>query len=115
MDKFLSVADIFCHTFIGHEGLGLTVLEAMRAGLPVIASNIGGPTEIIKKPNQGILINPGESVLLAKNIKFLLDNPEYSKMLQKNGQARILEKFNYSNWTSQWIKFLSYVLQKDAL
>ena len=55
------------------ETFGVVYIEAMACGKPVIASDIGGPKEIIT-PDTGILVPPGNSEALSKAIEFMLDN-----------------------------------------
>lgn len=58
------------------EPFGRVIIEAMQLSLPVIASNIDGPAEIIENGKDGILFNPGDSKDLARAIKFLINNPQ---------------------------------------
>jgi glycosyltransferase involved in cell wall biosynthesis len=51
------------------EGFGLTVIEGFAAGLPVIASNIDGPREIMNMLNAGLSVNPGDPADLAEKIE----------------------------------------------
>ncbi len=102
MENFLAIIDIFCHTYIGAEGLGLTILEAMQAGRPVIATNSGGPCEIIKNAEEGILISPGSAELLSSTIKDLLADEKRQSLIRTNAKKRIEETFNYSKWVFKW-------------
>jgi len=52
-----------------YEGFGLTVIEGFAAGLPVIASNIDGPKEIMDILNAGLLVKPGDPIDLAEKIE----------------------------------------------
>ena len=52
-----------------YEGFGLTIVEGFVSGLPVIASNIDGPKEIMNMLNAGILVNPGDAADLAEKIE----------------------------------------------
>lgn len=61
------------------EGFPLTLLEAMRAGLPIIATNVGGNPEAIGKA--GILIDPGQPKILADAITRLLNEPSLAAQL----------------------------------
>jgi glycosyltransferase involved in cell wall biosynthesis len=57
-----------------YEGFGLTIVEGFAAGLPVIASNIDGPKEIMNILNAGLLVNPGDPVDLAEKIEKVYDS-----------------------------------------
>ncbi|MDR2622904.1 MAG: glycosyltransferase family 4 protein, partial [Dysgonamonadaceae bacterium] len=57
-----------------YEGFGLTVIEGFAAGLPVIASDIDGPKEILEILNAGLLVNPGDPADLAEKITEVYEN-----------------------------------------
>jgi len=60
-------ADVFVHPGVWPEPFGRTILEAMQAGLPVVATNVGGPAETI--PQSELLCEPGDPVALADCIE----------------------------------------------
>lgn len=67
-----------CDVFVApsrYESFGLILLEAMRAGKPVIAGRVGGMTDIVEDGGNGILVPPGDSVALAQALSQLLDSP----------------------------------------
>jgi len=82
--ELLTGLDIFVLTS-KFEGLPLTVVEAMFAGLPIIATNVGGISEVVKNEVGGFLINPPSREKLIEKISYLIKNPlERRKMGQKN-------------------------------
>lgn len=76
------------------EGLPMVALEAMAAGKPVIATNVGGTPELIKDGDNGILIEPRDSRQLAEAIKKLLVNTPLSESLGRRGQESVLNRFS---------------------
>lgn len=68
------------------EGISLSILEAMAAGLPVIASRVGGTPEIIRHKENGILIPVGDSQALADNLARLLEDPALARQLGDAGR-----------------------------
>jgi len=74
------------------EGLPLTILEGMCAGLPIIASNIGGIPELVEHNNNGFLVNNNANQL-ACYIKMMLDNPTLRK--EMGARSRKLYQSNY--------------------
>ncbi|MDB9302597.1 glycosyltransferase family 4 protein [Halorubrum ezzemoulense] len=71
LNKYYEASDIFVHPGIWPEPFGRTLLEAMQADLPIVATNIGGPKDIV--PNKELLCPPRDSEQLAKSIKLAED------------------------------------------
>ncbi|MCK5084568.1 MAG: glycosyltransferase family 4 protein, partial [Candidatus Pacebacteria bacterium] len=67
------------------EGFGITFLEAMAHGTPVIGGNVGGTKELIKNGENGFLVNPGDYKDLADKISIILDNDLIREKFIKNG------------------------------
>ena len=76
------------------EPFGLVLLEAMRAGLPVIASNAGGVPEIISNGVNGLLFEPEDFEGLANALARIAQNPEVAARLQREGKKTIVERFS---------------------
>ncbi len=68
------------------EGYGLTLLEAMALGVPVIAAAADGPKEIIRHKMNGWLVPPADALSLAEAVIELLSKPELAKSLSTRGQ-----------------------------
>ncbi len=93
LPKFYHQADIFCAPSIGFESFGIVLLEAMAAGLPVVASDIAGYRTLIVDGQEGFLTPPGQVEALAKALGCLLDRPELRRQMGRLGQ---LKASNYS-------------------
>ncbi|MGR5120676.1 glycosyltransferase family 4 protein [Vibrio astriarenae] len=74
MGDWFEAADIQIHPSHS-EGLGSVILEGMKAGLPVVGSNVGGIPEVIRHEETGLLSTSGCGVTLAKNILRLYSDP----------------------------------------
>lgn len=70
------------------EGFGLALVEAMAAGLPVIASNIDGPASIVADGVDGLLFESGSHEQLADKIALLIHSPSLADKLRRNGRAK---------------------------
>jgi sucrose synthase len=81
------------------EAFGLTILEAMHSGLPVFATQFGGPLEIIENGESGVLINPTEPEEMAAKISAFLaeaaGNPRYWQGFSDKGLARAQASFTW--------------------
>lgn len=86
-------ADLLVHTSITPEPFGQVIVEGMAAGLPVIASNEGGPTETVVHGETGLLITPGKPAVLADSIRYLLEHPEERQRMSENGIKRVEQHF----------------------
>ncbi len=75
------------------ESFGLVALEAMQMGRPVIASNVGGLSEIILHEETGLLIPPHNPSALSVAIRFLLEHPEMAIAMGIKGRKRAIETF----------------------
>lgn len=84
--RLLLSFDIFvlCSKF---EGLPITIIEAMFAGLPIIASNVGGIGELVKDGRNGFLIGKENPAQLAEKIIYLIKNPQERIRMGQNSLA----------------------------
>ena len=73
----------------------------MARGLPVIASKLGGPAEIITHGVDGLLIEPGDERALVSAITHLLDDPATCKQLVQAARTTIQERFMIEKNTKQ--------------
>ncbi|HBK86978.1 MAG TPA: hypothetical protein DDZ53_13200 [Firmicutes bacterium] len=96
----LAAADVFVLPSL-QEALGLVVLEAMAAGLPVIASHVGGIPELINDGQQGLLVLPADSAELARAVAPLLADKEQAARLGTAGRKRVLAQFTAENMWQQ--------------
>jgi len=77
------------------EGLPNAVLEYMAAGLPVIATKVGGIPEIIEDGVHGLLVPPEDSGALAAALLRMLRDTRFAERLAKAGREHVIAKFNF--------------------
>ena len=85
--SLLAGADIYCQPNVEPEAFGLSLIEALAAGLPVVTSAIGGAKEIVDE-TCGVLVAPRDSAALAAQLAALLENRGHRGRLASNGPAR---------------------------
>ncbi len=76
------------------EGLSNTLLESMAAGVPVVATRVGGAGEVVEDGENGLLVSPGDPDALATAICRLLEAPEFALELGKAARRRVTELYS---------------------
>jgi glycosyltransferase involved in cell wall biosynthesis len=92
--EYLGLAQIFL-LITQWEGLPLSTLEAMRTGLPMIGSRVGGIPEQITDGENGFLVDRGDVDELAKRLRTLVSSPQMRKKFGIRGRQRFLKDFTY--------------------
>ena len=86
--KYLKAFDVFTQPSI-KEGLPYAILQAMAAGIPIVASNVGGIPEMITDNFNGFLIKPRDSEALAERILQILENSNLAQQFSQNSLEKI--------------------------
>lgn len=94
------------------EGLPTSVLEAGACRRAIIATNVGGTTEIINPDQSGIIIKPYSAKEIINALKTLLDNPERRNELGENARKEIEQKFNWERAVSDYLKEIELLQKK---
>jgi glycosyltransferase involved in cell wall biosynthesis len=110
IQSLMNTADLLIHTSVTPEPFGQVIVEGMAAGLPVIASNEGGPVEIVVQGETGLLIEPGDAAILAHSIKWMLDHPEERRRMADNGMKRVKEHFVIENTVKDIVDYYKGLL-----
>ena len=85
------------------EGFPLTILEAMRAGLPIIASDVGGVSEALNDNNNGFLIPKGDVSELAAKLQILIDDRHLRNRMGEAGRLRFMQEFHFDSMLKRTI------------
>lgn len=94
----ISAATIGVVPSIGTEACGLSALEMMSVGVPVVASRKGGLAEIISDNVDGRLFTPGNADELAKVLEELLSNPAELQKLGEAGRQKVMQQYAYPDF-----------------
>jgi glycosyltransferase involved in cell wall biosynthesis len=86
--------DLFAQPSVQQEGLPTAILEAEAAGLPILASDIGGTSETLEVGETGLLVPPGDAQALADAIAELSANYERCKRMGEAARRRIETHFS---------------------
>ncbi|MGH9365070.1 MAG: glycosyltransferase family 4 protein [Thermoanaerobaculia bacterium] len=95
--KFLSAIDVLVHCSLSPEPFGQVVIEGMAAGLPVVASREGGPSEIITDGKTGFLYPPGDIDELVTILERLLLDPLERKRVGEKARSEVASRFTIEN------------------
>ena len=106
--KILSEHDLFINPSYT-EGLPTTVLEAGMVGLPVIATNVGGTSEVIKNKESGLLIKSEDRLNLKKAIEFIIKNHKEREKYSKNLQNNIKKSYEWKKIIERWENLLKKI------
>ena len=90
--KYLAASDILVHPTY-REGFGKIIQEAMAMKLPVITTNIPGPSEVIEENISGILVPKGDVIALSNAMIYLYNNTSLATKIAENGYIRFCENF----------------------
>ncbi len=94
------------------EALGLVALEAMSVGRPVIASRIGGLSEVVLDGTTGFLVEPGEARDLARSIELLARDPSLRQSMGEQGAIFVRQQFSRENATRECIEVYAEALNR---
>lgn len=99
--RILQTFDVFCLPSC-YEGMPLTVLEAMAAGIPVVGSNVLGINEVVTNGRNGLLFPDNSAGHLANCIKTLLDSPDLRRRLTQAAKNDVKIRFSIDEKAFQY-------------
>jgi glycosyltransferase involved in cell wall biosynthesis len=91
--ELLSIADVFVHPSVNlngqREGMPTSIMEAMAAGVPIVATRTGGIPELIRDGVNGLLVRPGNSRDIVTAVSTLLADPALREIMGRTNRASI--------------------------
>ncbi|MDD4335751.1 MAG: glycosyltransferase family 4 protein, partial [Desulfotomaculaceae bacterium] len=97
------------------EGFGLTAIEAMVLGVPVVATEVGGLPEVVRHGETGLLAPPADAAALAKNIVWMLDHPRDAREMAAKGGDIVRSKFTAGEMARRTVNLYRKVLAGDGV
>ncbi len=88
LPPYHAAADVFVAPALGGESFGIVLVEAMAAGLPVVASDIEGWREVVRRGEDGLLVTPNDPHAVAAAVRTVLDDPALARGLSEAGRRR---------------------------
>lgn len=119
MGGYFAAADLFVLPSIvspsgDTEGLGVVLLEAMAAGIPCVASNVGGIPDIVLDGDTGILVPEKQPQALAQAALELFDQPPLATRLAQSAQRRVEERFTWTSVARRFDELYRQVAQRRS-
>ena len=102
---------IFCNVALT-EPFGLTLIEAAGTGAPVVATNDGGPKDILKNLDNGILVDVSAPKYIAKALNKIFDKQELWKRYSENGIKKVKQYYTWEAHTDKYLNIISKILDK---
>jgi sugar transferase (PEP-CTERM/EpsH1 system associated) len=109
----LAALDVFVLPSLA-EGISNTVLEAMAAGLPVIATAVGGNLELVEEDFNGSLVPVGDPLALARSLVTLLENEAERVRQGANARQRVCQRFDWKRTVNAYLGVYDELLQLPA-
>lgn len=114
--RYYEKADICVVPSLWHEPFGLVAVEAMAAGVPVCASDIGGLRDIVVHNKTGYLFPPGDSAALAGFLDTLLDDRALRTSMGVAGQERALSLYTWDTIVAtHYLPLLERILSQSNM
>jgi phosphatidylinositol alpha-mannosyltransferase len=88
LPRYHAAADVFASPAVGQESFGIVLVEAMAAGVPVVATDIPGYREVVRDGVDGLLVPPNDATALASAIRRVLSEPALASALASAGRTR---------------------------
>jgi sugar transferase (PEP-CTERM/EpsH1 system associated) len=111
--RFLGAMDVFALTSRS-EGMPLSVLESWAAGVPVVASRVGGLPEMVRDGETGMLIEAGDVAGFAGAFARILTSAEFAGSLREKAQAHVHERFDTAAMMNDYLRHYMEVLASSG-
>ena len=111
--SLLQAMDIFVLPSLG-EGISNTVLEAMAAGLPVIATDVGGNPELIENGVNGLLVPVGDARALGSGMLSLLQGADIRRAMSARALEGVRSRFDWNRTVDEYLKVYDQLLGRHS-
>ncbi len=111
--ELLAVCDVFVLPSLS-EGMPLSLLEAMAAGVPPVATRVGGMAEVIEDGKTGLLVPPADSNALAESIVILLEDRKLAKDIGKSAREVAASRFSLTRMVQAYQEIYRELFREPA-
>jgi phosphatidylinositol alpha-mannosyltransferase len=113
LPRYYKTADVYCAPSTGHESFGIVLLEAMAAGTPIIASDIGGFADVLEDGVEGLLVPPRDAQALASAMDRLLSDAALREQMGRAGTVRA-EPYGWEHVSARVLEYYETVANGGA-
>ena len=114
LPRYHHSAHVFCAPATGFESQGIVLLEAMAAGLPIVASNIEGYATVLTHGVEGLLVLPGDAERLAQALLEVLSDADRRAWMAEHGRRRAQE-YSWDRVAQQVLSYYERLLHERGL
>jgi len=112
VDNLLPGADVLVQSSYT-EGLPNVVLEACAAGIPVVATDVGGTSEVVQDGVNGYLVPSGDPEILATRLGELLSAPAQRRSMGADGREFVRKEFSFARQSADYLELLTELEQRQ--
>lgn len=113
LPRYYRSADIFCYPNTGLESFGLVLVEAMAAGLPIVASQVPGALYLLNNGIEGFLVPPKDPEALAAALSYLIEDAVLRQRMGRAGQRKAWH-FRWESVAQQIVGYYEELLAEQA-
>ena len=103
MPPFYRSMDLYLNTSV-HEGIPMSILEAMAYSLPIVAPSVGGISEVVCNGKDGYLVDTRDPELFAEKCFLLYKNKQLRRRMAHAAREKIVRSFSVENMAAQYHK-----------
>ena len=111
MLPFYRSLDLYLNTSV-HEGIPMSILEAMAYSLPVVAPDVGGISEVVSNSEDGYLIEKRDPWAFAEKCFLLYENRQLRRRMARAAREKVVKSFSVENMAAQYHELYLNVVNK---
>jgi len=111
--RYFATADVYVSPATGQESMGVVLLEALAAGVPIVCSDIHGYRSVVRRGEQGLLVPPRDVTALADAIGQVLSDPEMRARMSASARERAVQ-FGWDNIAAKVEEYYLFVARRAA-
>jgi glycosyltransferase involved in cell wall biosynthesis len=100
--NLLSQIDVFAFSTTRDEGFGIVLIEAMAAGVPVVASDVAACREVLAGGEAGTLVPPADPEAMAQALQFIFDNTSERRRIAEAAMSRVRREYSVEICARRW-------------